>query len=360
MTQTGEPYWLKYYQQEDQARLFPMPVSAKMRERLTEAERSAAGDARALAAVAATARAFAVTEAFVAFDEKRRWLQGAVASDGAFKVRERELARMIGEWVDARVALEKALAGAKEAAGGFAAMTGTQLPHFVRNDPVPRLLWLAGQRDAPMPARLLAEASKRETCDKAWRLLADARLRDAWEVAPELLRNGSLAEAAGVRQEPGFLFPAWGELPAGWQVSAVATERGRTALLPGEPGVSGRGVRIEGAWDTQVFQWQRADAGNVYLARATMRGWVSPGSDAGLFFTFLAEDGKVVGTHRMQTLPKWTETGWVETVLADRAPEGTAWIGLGFGASRQGAKDWLEVRGCSLRAAELTDAEGGR
>jgi hypothetical protein len=75
-----------------------------------------------------------------------------------------------------------------------------------------------------------------------------------------------------------------------------------------------------------------------------------------LFLTFLSADGKVVGVHRMQALPKGMTEAWWTAALADIAPANTAWVGVGFGASRQVAGDWLEAGSISLRELKVVVA----
>ncbi len=349
MTQPGPPYWLKFYQQEDQAALFPPEICRELRALLTDAARAAAGVPGLTARVARTSQAFAVTEAYVAFDAERRTL-AAMAGDetGALAGKETVVADAVRKLLQTKKRLTEAYDQARE--GEAPAMSGNDLAHFVRNDPVPRLLWLAGQRDPFAPRRILAAAGPDVADEAPWRVLAETLADGGLAVAQNLTHNPVFAKSAPAGQEPAILFPRSGKLPAEWEVEAMPTETGRVALV--ETGTAARILRIEGAWDTQVFQWRPAGPGRVYVATARLRGNSSPGNDAGLFLTFLTRDGKVAGTHRMQSLPKGLTPRWRSMALADSSPEGTAWVGVGIGASRQVAGDWLEVGAIELRGVD--------
>ena len=341
MAQPGPPYWIKFYQQEDQSLLFPPGVCRTLRGHLDEARRAAGNDPVLGERIGLTERAFAVTEAYVAFDEIRRRLAVLPAGEP-----ESRLVAALGESLAAESRLRKACREAE--AGTLPARSATELTYFVRNDPVPRLLAAAGDRDPAAPPRSLAALGP-GVVPGPWssvaRAMADGRLSRSVNLA----RNSAFTSVARHRQEPGFLFPGSGELPADWVVHAMPTERQRTALCAAADGAATRALRIEGAWDTQIYQWLPAVPGQAYVARIRGRGRSSPGGDAGLFLSFLTAEGKPVGTHRMQTLPKGEHRVPLELVLADVAPAEAAWVGFGCGVSRQVAGDWFEAEGPELR-----------
>ncbi len=348
MAQSGPPYWLKFYQQEDQALLFPPSVCRELRAELTAAT-AAAEDPVVAARVAWTSRAFAVTEAYVAFDDVRRQLAAVTVPDSVDPRRdEPQWSALLGNFLQARARLAAAFDLARQ--GETPAMVAMSLAYFVRNDPVPRLLWLAGLNDPAAPLRLLAKAGVTAADEAAWLELAEALAQGGLAAAPNQATNSSFEKEAATGPEPRWLFPLSGALPADWEVHSTATQTGRVALMndPGQP--ARRCLRVEGAWDTQVYQWRPAQAGRIYVATAELRGTSSPGNDSGLFFTFLSAAGRVVGTHRMQCLPKGETADWRTMVLADLAPVGTAWVGLGIGASRQTDGDWIEAAAVELRS----------
>lgn len=342
MTQSGPPYWLKFYRQEDQALLFPAETCRELRG-LLDVARVQADTPVVAARVRQTATAFAVTERYGAFDSVRRELAGRAVpgSDLAEQAR-----RLVQREEDFRSALDAA------GAGESPAMAWTNPAPFVANDPLPRLLLLRGQVDPHAPLRLLAEAGQTVSAVERWWRLAGLIASGRLASAPDLVTNGSFRDVAVEGQRPRYLFPHSGDFPAGWEWQAVPTEHGSVRLLDGPGDAPHRILRVEGAWDTQIFQWVRAVPETVYLATIQLRGNSSPGGDASLYLTFLSAEGEVRGTHRMQSLPKGGTADWRVMALADVAPAGTAWVGVGFGASRQVAGDWLEAKAVRLQGVK--------
>lgn len=349
LAQSGPPFWLKFYLQEDQATLFPSGVCRELRALLTDAATRAAGDAVLAARVGLTSRAFAVTEAYGEFHRSRTALaQVALRLAGSEQAAIDELAR----FGQARERLQAVVAEAQ--AGENPAMIRVDLSPFLLNDPVPRLLWLAGERDPAAPRRWLAAAGSAAQNHPTWALLADEALRHRLQQALSLMVNGAFRQIGRAGIDPQFLHPRSGPLPADWQVNAMPTEAGRVILTETKPVDGTRAIRVEGAWDTQVFQWRPARSGQVYLAKAELRGQSSPGNDSALYMSFLDAVGKSVGTLQMQALPKGVTGGWWLAVLAQQAPAGAQWVGVSVGVSRQVAGDWCEARELELREATHT------
>lgn len=352
MMQVGSPYWLKYYLQEDQALLFPVETCEELRRLLTEAERLVSADAVVFERVERTSRAFAVTEAYQKFDASRRMLSAMELKS----VREKEatMAIFVRDLVHAEIVFRDKFKIATT--GEFPAMTEVDLAAFVRNDPVSRVLWLAGQNDPLAPRRILESAGLEASSRVAWRVLADVLAGGQLRAAPNLAANSSFATSRENFLEPDFLYPKFGSLPAKWAITAMPTETGKVALVEGGVAEARRTLRIEGAWDIQVFQWIPAEPDCVYVATAQLRGSSSPGSDSALFMTFLDQAGKVVGPVRMQALPKGETADWRRLALADRVPDEAAWVGIGIGSTRQQPDDALEVAAVELRGviSEIT------
>ncbi len=345
MTQRGSPYWLKYYFQEDQALLFPWETCHELRGLLTAAARAVGDDPVAAERVEKISRAFAVTEAYQQYDAIRRRLAGM----GLKSIREKEtaLAVHIRELMHAETTFRDKFKVATE--GGHPAMTEVDLNSFVRNDPVSRVLWLAGQSDPLAPRRILEAAGPEAVKRVAWRPLADVIAGGQWRAAPNLAVNSAFVASHKNTLEPKFLFPKFGMLPAKWEITAMPTEAGKLALVGREMDRSEHTLRIEGAWDTQVFQWIPTEPDCVYVATVQMRGKASPGNDSALFLTFLDREGKVVGPAQMQALSKGMTTDWRNMVLAARVPDEAAWVGIGVGANRQQTGDVFEVASMELR-----------
>jgi hypothetical protein len=353
MGQGGEPYWLRFYDGEHQSALFPPEVCAELRSILDRAV-AAAGSETVRARIELTSRAFAVTEAFVEFDAARRDVQraangggGAVSDDwrpGALTGRVDAVADpgpLIGRYGAAEARLSAAFAVARS--GEFPAMSEMPLDPFKRNDPRPTLAWrhlkgcavdscvhLEGLGDSPVVAgaRLLAR-------------------RDM----PNLAANGSF-ELEGAPMRPEFLFPRYGTLPLAWRCQAMPTERGRVAVVETDAHAGKRALRVEGAWETEVFGWIPALPGRTYVLTGWLRGRVSHGNASALVLGFLDSDNKPVGEHRLRSLPAGRTDDWIEIALSERAPAEAAWVGFGVSASRQTGGDWLEADDVSLRCVK--------
>ena len=346
MAQPSPPYWLKYYQQEDQALLFPPEICAELRSLLTAAK-LAADTPAVTARVARTSRAFAVTETYVAFDAERRKLAGFAPEESKTDFPdEKPLAESMQRLLQARADFEKAFADASQ--GEVPAMTRTDLGTYLRNDPVPRLLWLVGQKDQLAPQRLLATAGAEAKRWGPWRALAEALAGGYVLSASNRLTNSTFAESEPEGEEPKFLYPHSGPLPTSWHFHSMPTEANRVAL--GEPGPEGgRVLRIEGQWDAQLYQWQPAEPGRIYLATARVRGQSSWGNDTALYLSFLDADKKPAASSSKQSLSKGLTAETQSLVLADRAPKNAAWVGCSIALTRQVAGDWVEVGPVELR-----------
>lgn len=349
MGQAGPPFWLKYYGQEDQALLYPDAACRRLRALLVEAQRLASADSAIAARVDVASRAFAVTEAYVAFDSTRRVLAAFPSERGAFPLEDVTLENAIGSLVRARVALDSAIL---DESHGKRPMERGMPQSLLRNDPVPRLLFCAGLRDSSAPSRILEAEGKGAATLSSWRAMAEG-LASGLRFAPNLTINSNFMEVAAETQEPHFLFPGNGALPAGWIFRAVPTENGRAALAgetgTGDAALHRRSVRIAGAWDSQLFQWIPAKAGSIYLATARVRGRSSPGGDATLFLTFLSRGGDVLAACS-QSLPKGDTPDWRIAALCDRAPKQVDWVGVGIGCARQTLGDWMEADSVELRS----------
>jgi len=339
MGQGGTPYWLKFYDGEDQALLFPAEVCAELRAILSRAA-SAADDDTIRARVDLTIRAFAVTEAFVTFDSVRRVIQ---QTDAAVE----DPAPLLRRFAETRDALTAAFAAARE--GETPAMSDMPLDPFLRNDPRPTLAWKHLQVCASADCQHLAGYEEGAAIIEGTRLLAG---RDT----PNLAANGSF-ELEGEPMRPEFLFPHYGVLPVAWRCQAMPTQTGRVAIIETNAHDGGKILRIEGAWDTEVFRWIPAQAGKIYVLNGWLRGRSSPGNTSALVMSFIDADNKPVGEYRMQSLPTGRTDGWRELALGDRAPAGTAWIGFGVSVARQVGDDFVEADDLELRCIDRSIPE---
>lgn len=342
MSQRGTPRWLKYYEQEDQALLFPAETCGKLRRFLEGAAAAAKTPGEAIR-VKETARAFDVTEAYVRFDGLRRALgnshQDTLPSPDA-------LADSVSKFVRLRENVYQKMTAAS--VGGMPAMVGSALAGVMRNDPIPRLLWLAGDRNPSEPHRILTVVGVSKNESRWWSIAAMSESPNS-RMLRNLMENSAFLLDEVKLKEPRFLYPKFGILPLKWRVQAMPTENGRMAIVDNFADTLKKAIRIGGAYDAQLFQWYPVESGRTYFVEAQLRGNSSPGNDAALFLTFVDGAGKSIGTGEMQSLPKGVTKDWRTMVLADQAPSGAKWVGVGVGASGQDSDDWLETAGIELK-----------
>ena len=294
------------------------------------------------ARIALTGQAFAVTEAAVAFGAER----GALAAAEARSWTPETVGERLVSLQRSRTELERALAAAI-AAGAMRAMA---IDYLTYDDPVPGVLAELGAREGTAPGRALAKLLEAGIAvPERWAALATASADGRLAEAKNRLIDGRFWVVAAGGQQPRFLFPRSGDIPANWDVQAMATEHGRVALGPMGP--TGRILRIEGAWDTQVRQARPASPGRLYVAEVRMQGRSSPGNDAALSLLFLDAAGKIVGEYRTAALPKG-ESAWRTLTVADRAPAGTTTVLVSLVVLRQFGGDWVEATEASLREVE--------
>ncbi len=379
MAQEGPPWWIKYYQQADQVRLFSPEVCRELRGLLEEAaamaergERNAGAEPdvgsplaggpsgsnavrtqgptlqpapQHAARVALTSRAFAVSEAAVVHEA----LRSELAADSASALGPAELGDRLSALLRARGELQRALQEAADTGALCTANGG----YLLRNDPVPRLLAVLGRKDRVAPLTALAEATiAGATVPAHWTALAAAYSDGRIRRAENLVQNGSFATTVPGGHAPRFLYPKSGEIPAGWELHAAPTEQGRVAL--GTPVLGTRTLRIEGAWDTQLNQAHEAQPGCLHVAEALLRGRSSPGNDVALTLAFVDAGGALVGEYRTVALPKG-ESAWRTVTLADMAPRQAKYVVVGVTVTRQFGGDWAEVAGITLRAVQTTE-----
>jgi hypothetical protein len=286
------------------------------------------------ARVALTSRAFAVTEAFVAFDAARREVQRA-----AFGGESVDPTSILARYAATEAALKAAFAAAR--AGETPAMGEMPLDPFLRNDPRPALAWRHLRQCGASSCLHLANPADGEVVDGI-RLFVGRDL-------PNLAANGSF-ELEGGPMRPEFLFARFGALPQAWRCQAMPTEHGRVAVVATDAHAGSRALRVEGAWDTEVFRWIPALPGRIYLLTGWLRGRISPGNTSAIVLSFLDADNNPVGTHRLQALPAGHVDAWTELALTGSAPGNAAWVGFGVSVARQVDGDFLEADDVQLRS----------
>jgi hypothetical protein len=316
--QPGPGWWLKYYQDEAQAELFPSDVCAALRSCLEDA-RSRARDPAVQARVEMVSASFAVTERFSAFCEARLALSRAAAAPWIDRER---VAKLLGDYRRKRADLGPAYERAA-AAGGLARI---DLEPYLRDDPADGVAArLREQADAPVENAGLD--------DPGWQTLKTPEKLDdrtfVWSTLPWLGR-GEPVEARLI------------------QVSSDAA---------GLRVVSYRHCKSE-----RLQQWIAASAGRAYEASVKVKSHVSPGNQTYLIMNWMDRQNHYVGRPVADRLPDGDWTKGKTLVAAGLAPPTVAFVGVGIYACDQTGSDFASFSGLSFKvgAAPIRDPTPGK
>lgn len=333
MTQSGAAYWLKHYRNESQADLFPSAVCRELRELLVEAARAAARDPMAERRVEFVSDAFGAAERLVAMQEARVALYRCVLRDERSW---RDIAKLLGGFAAARNEFENYTKALREPEP--LAVASVQWRDYLQDDPVPGALLAIGRTAAV--ANELATAKSVVAHDDEARSILDA----ATEGGAELLRERSfegILESA--KRAAGLNYGM--ALPRSWLSLVEPSEHFEAVRVDGNPPL----LRLRGNKNSQVYRWNAASPGRLFVARVAIRGKVSPSGVANLMLGWLGADNQHLGL-QVARLPEGDWPQWVELELAAKPPEGASWAGVGLRVQNQAAGDWIEVRQFSLRA----------
>jgi hypothetical protein len=337
MTQPGPSYWLKHYRNESQARIFPSAATAEMRLLLDEAQRRAASET-VRARVRLVSDAFGLTERFVHFYEARDALSRLILTPGA-------------GWSALAVALDR-YGTAKRAFVSYAfelrrtqplAVTAIGWEDFIRNDPSSAAV-AAIARDA---ARTAATAQAALTLGR----LSSVLTADDWPGANALMagasrsvmRNGAMTgELRPSRIIAGLDYGA--SLPAEWLSKAEPSQFHNPVLVDR---AEGRVLRVTGAKDISVHQWNAVGGAGLHRVSVALRGSVMPSTAVTLMLGWLDAKEKHVGL-KLFRLPEGGWPEWVTLEVAALPPAGAAWVGVGVRVQNQVSGDWIEAKDFSL------------
>jgi hypothetical protein len=326
-------YWIKYYQDDDQVRLFPPAVREELRAELAAARRLARTEV-VQARVEFVATGFAVTDAFgdyIAARDKASLLAQR-ADAGMLFAAWRELLRARTRFVTlhGRVTTESPLAIAPHA-----------LAAYLRNDPGGRVAVRLSEterghdllRSAPTMVQLATGASP----DALVRLLP---------VAANVLDDPQWRKLA-VRDVDRTIVFGW-TLPGSlWRGSGEPWETRSVTLVPAPDGA--RSLRFAGCHSEAFSQWA-PDAGNgVYVARVHVRAKVSPGNETFLIISQLDVHQQHIGNGHLDRLPPGDWSAGADLCVVTRTPPNGAWVGIGLRVSNQVNDDFAEFSGASLQ-----------
>lgn len=357
MTQAGRAYWIKHYRNNSQAGLFPVEVCRELRDLLDEAAVLAAGDEKARERVRFVSDAFGVTERFVAMHDARERLSRMA------------LSREDQNWRDMAETVQRFLAARTEL------VTHVERLTVERPAAVSKIRWEDYLRYDPTAQAVMdiyREARRRGEKDEAEARLRRIEVPDegvdivAWWQAAETLsgekagerrsivRNGGMqGEIRPHRRIAGLDFEV--PLPAPWLSYVEPAEFQRAELRPdGDPAEGGESIetqvlRLTGNKESRLYQWNRAVAGAVHVARLQVRGSLSPGTVVSLALDWLDASHQRLGGQNM-LLPEGEWPEWVTLQLAKSPPPNAVWVGIGLRIQNQMTGDWAEAKGFEVEA----------
>jgi hypothetical protein len=354
MSQPPPSYWLKYFYNESQARLFPGGMNQRLRSLLQAAETAAANSPKHAARVRLVSIAFGVTERLAHFQEAREKLAresllGHAAASGTARSGPSPpsdgIAEALARYLAAKTEFLSYIAHSREQQP--LAIARFEPRDFLKNDPAVSAL-------AALAAIGRAAGGRGSAPDTlAFRNLPG--LPDGWESVleasgdegPQLVRDGNLAgPTAPALRIAGLEYGL--ELPAAWFGRTEPVQTHRSQLLPATPpgamgGTgSGRVVRITGAKDTSVSQWNSVESAAFHIGSVQIRGRVSPGSLAVLTFGWLDGTERNIGFSTMR-LPEGDWPEWQTLHQGAKPPPDARWIGIGIRIEHQAPGDWVEA-----------------
>ena len=388
LNQPKPSYWIKYFKDEHQHLLFPADVRQKLQGLLAAAKAAATTDLTRRRVEFFT-QAFAVTDAFCAWQEAKERLSRAAlpqepdqdAIKGAWRALNESEARL--KLVHAKVAKESPLA-----------VKATILGDYERNDPRRRAAMRlkaakaeGGKLKAEDPEPTTNPTSIPEDWTSAFSFQVSGfplRLSGI-----ELLRDPALAQLQ-IRPPTGSMDLEWvmggqwrghGEPYETRRVSVEKPETGnlkpegsgnisglrsQVSGLSADPQVSGfrsqvsASLVMRGCKQETFSQLTTAEPGKWYAARVKVRGKVSPGNMTFLILNFQDEAGRALGLGVVDRLPvgtygttdngQPTTDGEVELIVWAQAPAKAKWVGLGVRALNQVSDDYAAFSGFSLQA----------
>ncbi len=337
--QPGPPWWIKFYQDEQQATLFPPAVRRELRGYLEEAKKQVRTP-RVARRVAMVSTAFEATERFADFYEAKTGLSNAADSPGFAGGR---AFRLIEAYLRARrdfvAAFDRAVAS-----GGMSPM---KLDIYLVNDPAPkaaeRLLAVSGLDLESQRARLAALDNGPSSFSAAVRVFGQ-RSRPAGLEDPgwsSLVSPASLDDRTFV----------WS--PGPWMARGEPAENRVVRVIRDVKGSPT--IRFENALSDHVSQWVRPCFPGVYRGSVFCRARVSAGSETFVILSWIDSKGHYVGTAIRDRLPPGDWSQGRELVVETQSPPEAEQVGIGVYSYHQVKGDFAEFSRISLtRVGPLT------
>ncbi len=339
LNQPKPSYWIKYYKDEHQHLLFPAEVRGKLRDLLAAAQ-AAAHTELTRKRVEFFAGAFAVTDAFCAWEEAKEQLSRLALAP---KV-DRDQLRAAWQQLDATEAhLKQVYASSRQQAP--LAVKADILGEYERNDPRKRAAWRLKQK--PETGNLKPEGLMQTSDLGASGPSSISGFRSQVSGFPlrlsgiELLRDPALAQLT-IKSPTGSMDLEWVQAGS-WHGHGEPYETRRVAVV-------GDVIRFVGCKQETLSQFAIAEPGKWYAARVKVKALVSPGNMTFLILNFQDEAGKALGLGTVDRLPVGDYKEGVELVVWVQAPANAKWVGMGVRALNQVESDYAEFSGFSLQA----------
>ena len=322
-SQPKPSYWLKYFKDEHQHLLFPAEVRNKLRGLLSAARQAARTDLTRRR-VEFFSEAFAVTEAFCAWEEAKDRLSRLALLPAPDAGELRAAAQAV---TDSGIQLRQIHAATVKVAP--LAVAAKVMGEFERNDPRRRAGWRLQAADAPLPAG-------------AGPVFALRTASSGGFSGKELLAD-TLLERIRIKPPTGSMDLEWVTQGA-WRGHGEPYETRRVILGPGNS------LTMRGCKQETFSQFAAAEPGRWYVARVKVRAKVSPGNMTFLILNFQDAGGRTLGLGVIDRLPAGDYGDEVELVTWAQAPAKAKFVGLGVRALNQVGEDCATFRDFSLQA----------
>ncbi len=366
LNQPKPSYWIKYFKDEHQYLLFPVEVRRKLQSQLAAAKAAATTELTSKR-VEFFAQAFAVTDAFCAWEEAKERLSRTALPAEPDQAEVRAAWQQLNEsetrlkQVHAKVTREAPLA-----------VKATILGDYERNDPRRRAAWRLKLK--PETGNLKPEGLRKAidhvASDPSSISGFRSQVSGLLPSGKELLKDAELAQLA-IRPPTGSMDLEW-VAGGSWrghgepyETRRVSVERPENENLKPEetdPKASRSSTQVSG-FRSQVSaslvmrgckqetfsQLTTAEPGKWYAARVKVRSKVSPGNMTFLILNFQDETGQALGLGFVDRLPVGDYSNGVELVVWAQAPAKAKWVGLGVRALNQVEEDYAAFSRFSLQ-----------
>lgn len=331
-------FWLKFFKDENQHLLFPAAERRYLRAQLDAAASLAESDL-VRARLRMVSEAFAVTEAFAEFCERREELIQRLFDANA---RAEGLLAGTEHYLDAK---RRLLAKHAVVQREFPlALPGRILLELTRNDPLGSALWRISQAPAsdsiPSAMARLEIANPEVGTLRAANPAATART-ESTDPALEQLRAAPVFDTTTLD---------WAT-SGPWRGHGFPAERRSVSLVPAPKGMA---VRWSGCLEETLSQWLPVEPGGLYRASARARAKVSPGNMTFLAIYCVDPNGKFSDLGTIQRLPVGEWGNEVELSVVVRAPKDAGQIGLAVRTLCQVEGDFVEFSQIELKLLEPT------